>query len=1049
MPALLLETLLMAGVALLVWLGVGSAVSGVLDKGASLSGPEVRTAAEVQAVALRAYLYFLGGMVALLLGRVVSQRRGTNNIFSPFLLPALCAAAGMGLALQVGYGDPLHRPFWPGAQFAEGFAIGGLVGGLVLLLRKDPAELTEKVQVVLPVLMVMVFIALALFGSGTEDAEDTLINLGGVQPVEIVKLAFVVFLAHYFGLRAAKLRHQRDRLFGLEFPRRRLLWPAMIVLVALFGAFILVNDLGPTLILSLVFMTLFYVVTRAGGWVVVAVLVVSGLVALAAYVPAIAQSPKVILRMQMWLNPWTNGLPFGDQTALARWAIAAGYVRGQGLGYAPPLALPAGHTDLAMAHLAEELGAIGLCIYIGLLGVVAGAGLWIAAQNRTPERILLATGLAVLLVAQWLVIFAGTTGFLPLTGVVAPYLSFGKSSMVVFVVLGAALARLAESGTARELTVELAEVRKGSLLAMAVAALVLLGGMVVAVTQGIIKGPATSVRGCITVLAPEPGATARRPSLRHDPRLESIARQIRRGHILDRRGEIIAGSTMEGERQYPLGDAMGTLLGPARPIVLRPLWMLERLLEGRLRGYPEKEDGPSVWVAKQPDGSEELLLIVDTHAERPEDQAVAEAKAAGRTFRMLPLPAPDFRPLLPILHAGGARRDDALLKVAEDVGSRSVKITVDARLQKAASEILKRAAVKGKAGAAVVVDVATGQVLARAQVPDFDPSDPAVLERFREPERLYEDKKFTGIYGAWPDKTGFRGIFQGGSAAKVYTSLVAARQGVLQNGDAACPLRVPPIFPCVYRDALGPLFTRPGWYKAVHDHPEDHMHGQVDFTHALEVSCNVYFGQLGLELGPEPFEKLRADGVEMGWPGWYDPGKKGSRDLALTAFGQHGAMMSVSQAVRIVAAVGAGGVYRKCPPSMELDATCQEIQVLHDPSATIPILSGLQKVMLSGTGRNVNTGVPPTLRAYGKTGTADSIGIEEELPWGVVKGVYGAPHSWFVAMGEPMTAPPCAPVAAKRIAVAVVIPRGGKGAVAAGPAAAEILAAAHALGYAK
>src|SRR6185503_4557402 len=120
----------------------------------------------------------------------------------------------------------------------------------------------------------------------------------------------------------------------------RLLLPAVLVLAVLFGSFIAVRDLGPLLILSLVFLTLFYVATRASGWVVIAVLV-AGFVWLAVHVPAISGSPKVALRMNMWLHPWTNAQPFGDQGALARWAIAAGGVRGQGLGWAPPSALPA------------------------------------------------------------------------------------------------------------------------------------------------------------------------------------------------------------------------------------------------------------------------------------------------------------------------------------------------------------------------------------------------------------------------------------------------------------------------------------------------------------------------------------------------------------------------------------------------------------------------------------------------------------------------------------------------------------------------------------
>jgi len=93
-------------------------------------------------------------------------------------------------------------------------------------------------------------------------------------------------------------------------------------------------------------------------------------------------------------------------------------------------------------------------------------------------------------------------------------------------------------------------------------------------------------------------------------------------------------------------------------------------------------------------------------------------------------------------------------------------------------------------------------------------------------------------------------------------------------------------------------------------------------------------------------------------------------------------------------------------------------------------------------------GVPPALRVYGKTGTADSIGIEEEKPWGIEVGVYGKPHSWFVSLSEPLKAAPtpCQPTVARRLAVAVVIPRGGLGSLGAGPAAIEVIQAAYKLG---
>jgi cell division protein FtsW (lipid II flippase) len=1049
---LALEILAMIGAAVLAWLGSDAAVTHALQRAAAIAAPETRTAADVQAQALQAVLVFAAGVAALVIGRTLSARRGRVNVPSPVILPAMCLAAALGLSVQMGYGDPLHWQFWPGPEFARGFALAAFIGTVVLVLPVDPVGLTRPFHAVLPVLMVGVFIALALFGRGTELAEDTRINLGGFQPLELVKLAFVLYLGHSLGSRAAKLRHQRDRVFGLDFPRKRLLLPAVLVLVALFGSFIAVNDLGALLILSIVFLALFYVATRAGGWVVVAVVLVAGFVWLAVQVPAISGSPKVALRMNMWLDPWTNAQPNGDQGALARWAMAAGGLRGQGLGWSPSFALPAGHTDLVIAHLTEELGAIGLVLYLLCLAGIAGQGLVIAALNRTPERAVTSAGLSVLLIVQWLVIFSGTTGLLPLTGVPAPYLSFGKTSMVVFVLAAAMLVRLAEDGRARELTAELGELRRGNLVVLAAVLAIVAVGMGVGVSESVITADETSVRGAITHLAPEPGYPQGRVIEKYDPRLELIARRIPRGPFVDRENRLIAGVDEAGQRTYPLGDAMGTLLGPPDAIVLRPLWMLERLLASRVRGYPEREDGHALWVAREKEGGERLLFVVGSHDEKEEDRARAEAMAGGAEVRLLPLPAPDYRPLLPILRAGGSRRDGAIADFTSDVERRTAHLTIDARLQRQGAEIIRRHAVKGTvdSASAVVIDVNTGQVLARVQWPDFDPGDPAVRRRIGEPDFPAGDKKWAGYYGAWPDKTGFRGIYQGGSAAKLFTAIVAARAGALGGGGAVCPLKAGPTYGCLHHDGQGPFFTKPGWYKAVHDHPLDPTHGNIEFIHGLAVSCNVYFGQLGLELGADAFKQLVSDGVEMGWQGWYDPGKPGSRDLALTAFGQHASMMSVSQAARLVAAIGGGGVYRRCPASMELGAQCEEKPLVKDPAQLTPVLAGMEQVMLTGTGRGLMTtpGFPPGVRVYAKTGTADAIGIEEEKPWGVAKGVYGKPIAWFVAVVEPVTnGPSCQPRGQKRIGFAVVVPRSGMGAVYAGPAAAELIAATYKLGY--
>jgi cell division protein FtsI/penicillin-binding protein 2 len=101
----------------------------------------------------------------------------------------------------------------------------------------------------------------------------------------------------------------------------------------------------------------------------------------------------------------------------------------------------------------------------------------------------------------------------------------------------------------------------------------------------------------------------------------------------------------------------------------------------------------------------------------------------------------------------------------------------------------------------------------------------------------------------------------------------------------------------------------------------------------------------------------------------------------------------------------------------------------------------MRRVMTDGTGGRLSE--PDGLRVYGKTGTADVRGFVGEEPFGVRPGQLAPPHSWFVAFAEPADGAD----QTGRVAVAVVVPRGGTGASAAGPLAMQIFAAARAAGY--
>src|SRR5262245_38822561 len=189
---------LFALVAVAGYLGVHAAVEAATVK-AQAATVGIRSLEEVREAARLGYAMFLASVVALALARFISLKRGRGNIFSPFVIPAATMAAGIGLALQMGYGNPLTHQFWPGPAFAQGILIASALPALVIVLPRDPVEITAPLEAALPVLMVATFIALRIWGKGTEAAPDTLINLGPVQPLEIVKIVFVLYLALYFG----------------------------------------------------------------------------------------------------------------------------------------------------------------------------------------------------------------------------------------------------------------------------------------------------------------------------------------------------------------------------------------------------------------------------------------------------------------------------------------------------------------------------------------------------------------------------------------------------------------------------------------------------------------------------------------------------------------------------------------------------------------------------------------------------------------------------------------------------------------------------------
>jgi len=663
------------------------------------------------------------------------------------------------------------------------------------------------------------------------------------------------------------------------------------------------------------------------------------------------------------------------------------------------------------------------------LGTLVLQAVYIGATNRRAVRALLGVGLGAMLFAQAFVISGGTFGMLPLTGIVVPFLSAGGSSMVVFIGTVALLHRLAQRGRppAKAVGPEHHAWRSASWA--------LAGALVVAG----VWGAAPAHTRCVSDRDAPPlrvGVTLGRSSDARvilDPRLPRLARRIPRGAIRDRDEVPLAQTDASGVRKYPLGASLGTLLGWADVgrRYWRPAWAFEARAESKLRALDAARPVAIAWLAVRGKAQRVLAAYPAGRDEGPPEVELRDGEALTRKVFSLP----DYTPMLRLQRLPAAEQRVEVERVIAAEVDRSVQLSLHAGLQQRVAAIL-RAKVRGAvpAAAAAVIDVDSGEVLARAQWPDFDPAK-LVAERARWGDR------FAGVYGPLADKTGDRGRFQPGSVSKVFTALAALRVGMPITG-AGCTATSG--WPLLCEDThQGRAAYFGGWNNPLKDFGR-RTHGSVELAKGLEKSCNVYFAQLGLKIGPGPFVALRDAGVAMG-PMDYDPGSPGTRRLASTAIGQGAAWLNVVEAARLVATVASGGRYRNCGHLQR--APCSERTIIADPQRLAPVVAGMRRVV-RGLARRGNVREPEGIRVYGKTGTAQDPVKRAEEAFGVPRGSR-ATHAWFAGFAEPerQRISGCAVQAPGRIAFAVLLLRGGVGGRVAAPAAFEVINAIRAEGF--
>ena len=335
----------------------------------------------------------------------------------------------------------------------------------------------------------------------------------------------------------------------------------------------------------------------------------------------------------------------------------------------------------------------------------------------------------------------------------------------------------------------------------------------------------------------------------------------------------------------------------------------------------------------------------------------------------------------------------------------SIVITADARIQHAAARALG-----GRPGAVVAMDPRTGKVLAMVTSPTYDPNA-AVPASGGDWQAQWD--AFNADLARPLFNRATSGLYPPGSSFKVVTGAAAVDQGIA-NPDTP--------FDCPGK------FVVDGY--AIYDFNKK-THGSLTFAQAMEVSCNITFAQVGLQLGaPALVEYAEMFGFNRVMP--FDLPGAVSRiqeaatmdrvQLATAAFGQGGDLATPLEMAAVVSTVANGGVLMK--PYLVDETKDYNSKVLDKRGP-----KQLRRVVDRRTAETVrDTMVDVVKRGTGTAARIDGVLVAGKT--GTAEVENGDPHAWFVCF---------APAEDPTVAVAVVVEHGGEGGRAAAPVARDVL----------
>lgn len=334
-------------------------------------------------------------------------------------------------------GFSIESPFFKQAIFIS-------IGICILFFGSINTHALVKGPFVSPILYigaVTMLIALLLFAPEINGAKSWFV-LGPIamQPVEFVKIILIIVLAQYFATRHIHIHHIRHVVVSLA------------LTAVLFLLVFKQPDLGSSIVLITIWAGMIFVSGVSKKHIVgLLICATIGSIAIWQFMPQYQRD-----RVRSFISPLENLQSSGYTAHQSKIAVGSGGMMGKGIGEGTQSKLgflPLYESDFVFSAFAEEWGFIGTNILLLLYAIVGWRLLWHAAHGRTNFEALFAVGTFTLIFSHIVLHTGVNTGFLPVTGITMPFMSYGGSHIVAETLLIAmvlSMARLQSSGSTNE-----------------------------------------------------------------------------------------------------------------------------------------------------------------------------------------------------------------------------------------------------------------------------------------------------------------------------------------------------------------------------------------------------------------------------------------------------------------------------------------------------------------------------------------------------------------------------------------------------------------------